>query len=92
MSRVDPCLLCFKQTNATYSSQYICYRGLSVPTRLLMMGILYDDKTQEPFPIGQKGNFIKSMVILPFAMEIERNVTATCVVAGVDEFVGSIDG
>ena len=56
-----------------------------------MMGILYDDKTQEPFPVGLKGNFIKSMVLLLFVMEIERNIAATCVIAGVDEFVASTD-
>jgi hypothetical protein len=56
-----------------------------------MMGILYNDKTQDAYPVGKKGYYMKSMTLLPFAMEIERNVTATCVITGVDNFVGSIN-
>jgi putative alpha-1,2-mannosidase len=74
-----------------YATNYICYRGFTVPARLLMMGILHSDRTEDAYPVGKKGYYMKSMTLLPFAMEIERNITATCVVTGVDNFVGSID-
>lgn len=83
----------YKKPNPIYQGLYICFHGANHPARLLMMGLVVDDRTREPFQIpGPKGYWMKSLSIIPFALEFERNVATTCLIAGVDTFVGQLLG
>lgn len=81
----------YRPPNHLYKSSYICYQGGGHPARLLMMGLVVNDRTQEPYQLPS-GKWMKSLTITPFALEFERNVTATCMIAGVKEFIGQISG
>lgn len=91
LSRINPTELTYKPPNETYKSSFICYRGQRHPAKLLMMGIVVSDRTEAPFQLpGPKGNWIKTFTMCPFALEFERKVTAACLIAGVNSFVGQI--
>ncbi|KAF9455337.1 hypothetical protein BDZ94DRAFT_801857 [Collybia nuda] len=91
LSRINPALLSYRIPSPTYKSSYICYHGAVHPARLLIMGLVVGDRTGEPFQLpGPKKLWMKSLTICPFSLEFERNVTVTCMVAGVDTFIGQI--
>ncbi|KAF9455217.1 hypothetical protein BDZ94DRAFT_1316497 [Collybia nuda] len=93
LSRVDPNQMTFKKPNPVYKSSYICFRGATHPAHLLMMGLVVSDQTQEPYQLpGPKQFWMKSLSIMPFALEFERNIAATCSIAGVNTFTGQLTG
>ncbi|KAF9455338.1 hypothetical protein BDZ94DRAFT_1327626 [Collybia nuda] len=93
LSRIDPMQMTYKKPNPMYKSSYICFRGAAHPARLLTMGLVIRDQTREPYQLpGPRQFWMKSLSIMPFALEFERNVAATCLIAGVNTFTGQITG
>jgi hypothetical protein len=63
-----------------------------VPVRCLMMGMLHEDKTREAYQLSN-GKWMKSISLIPFALEADRMIAATAVIFGVEQFRGQlIDG
>jgi hypothetical protein len=51
-----------------------------------MVGILYEEKTQEPYLVNTNRSHMKSLTIFPFSLEIERNIAVSCLLASEDKF------
>lgn len=90
LARIDPTLLCTKKPGPVYKNPYICFRGLSVPARCLMVGFVQEDRTVEAFTVPKTGKLMKSFSVIPLSLEAERNFAATCVLFGVETFTSDI--
>ena len=52
----------------------------------MMMGLLYEDKTQEAYEVNHGKHHMKSLSILPFSLEIERAISILCLLASERSF------
>jgi hypothetical protein len=89
LARVDPTLLNARPPNPSFTKPFICYRGASTPVRCLIVGFVHEDKTTEPF-VTQSRKLMKSLSLVPLALEAERNFAVTCLAFGVDSYVSDI--
>jgi hypothetical protein len=89
LARIDPTLLNTKPPNPSFTKPFICYRGASTPAKCLIVGFVHEDKTTEPF-VTQSRKLMKSLSLVPLALEAERNFAVTCLAFGVDSYVSDI--
>ena len=85
---MDLTLFCFKLLGGVGSS-YICYRGSIVPTHCLIMGLVVEDRTQEAYQLST-GKWMKSLSLIPFALEADRMIAATAVIYETESFHGQV--
>lgn len=85
---VDPVLLCLKVLGGLGSS-YICYRGSMVPARCLIMGLVHEDRTRSPYQLST-GKWMKSISLIPFALEADRMIATVAVIYDTNNFHGQI--
>ena len=52
----------------------------------MMMGFLYEDKTQETYEVNGGRHHMKSLSIIPFTLEIDRAVSVLCLLASEPAF------
>jgi hypothetical protein len=88
LARVDPTLFCLKGLGGLGSS-YICYRGSTAPTRCLIMGLVHEDRTQAPYQLST-GKWMKSLSLIPFALEADRMIATTAVIYETESFHGQL--
>lgn len=55
------------------------------------MGMLHEDRTREPYKLPN-GRSMKSLSIVPFALEADRMIAAIAVLLNVEQFHGQLDG
>ena len=89
LSRADPTLFCLKVPSGPYSSPYICYRGQSVPAHCFIMGMVREDKTRAPYQLSND-KWMKTMTLIPFALEADRMITATAMIFDTEQFKGQL--
>jgi len=89
-SCADPSLFCLKVPSPIYTTPYICYRGSSVPARCLIMGMVHEDRTRAPYQLSN-GKWMKSMSLIPFALEADRMIAATAAIFQVEQFRGQVN-
>jgi hypothetical protein len=90
LSRADPDLFCLKVPGGLGLSPYICYRGSTVPVCCLTMGTVQEDRTRDAYQLLATGKWMKSLSIIPFALEADRMVAAVAVIYGTDVFHGQV--
>jgi len=87
LSRVDPTLLCLKVSG---SSPYICYRGSAVPTHCFIMGLVHEDRTRAPYQLMGSGKWMKSLSLIPFALEADRMIASVAIIYETESFHGQV--
>lgn len=60
-----------------------------MPARCFIMGMLREDKTRAPFQISN-GKWMKTMTLVPFALEADRMITATAMIFDTEQFKGQL--
>lgn len=90
LSRVDPSLFCLKVPGGMGLSPCICYRGSAeVPVKCLVMGMVHEDRTQSPYQLST-GKWMKSLSLIPFALEADRMIASIAFIYGTDSFHGQV--
>lgn len=56
-----------------------------------MMGMVHEDRTRSAYQLSN-GKWMKSLSIIPFALETERMIATTALVLGVEQFRGQLIG
>lgn len=88
LCRINPTSLCLK--NLGGSSTYVCYRGNTAsPTRCLLMGLIFEDRTRSAYQLSN-GKWMKSLSLIPFALEADRMIAAIAVIYDTDTFHGQL--
>lgn len=89
LSRADPTLFCLKVQGSMGISLYIYYRGGGVPARCLVVGMVHEDRTREPYQLST-GRWMKSLSLIPFSLEAERMIAAIAVIYDTEGFHGQV--
>jgi hypothetical protein len=89
LSRADPTLFCLKVPSGSYSSPYICYREQLVLAHCFIMGMVHENKMRAPFQISN-GKWMKTMTLIPFALEADQMITATAMIFDTEQFKGQL--
>ncbi|KAM6491410.1 hypothetical protein JOM56_013184 [Amanita muscaria] len=90
LARVNPDRMAFQSRNSDKSSTHLTFRGHINSALCISFGLSVEDFTHEPQPsgTGRNGvqNYAKLFSMVPLSLEMERQIAAIAIIAGVDFF------